>query len=149
MLIDLTAKTVLDDFKVAFRVEPPDWNWLRRMRQDLEAVEREAIGVWERFLERVPLALRTPGVEMGIAEFQVLCKGAGWGSGPTLVRGGVARGSVVPVAARGGQARLRTGGAQSCQREKSRGRDPCAALRGGYGGALARGRSSPRADFRG
>ena len=75
MLLDLTAKKVLDAFKVAFRVEPPDWSWLRRMRQDPEAVEREAIGVWERFLERVPLALRIPGVEMGIAEFQVLCEG--------------------------------------------------------------------------
>ena len=74
-LIDLTAKKVLDDFKAAFRVEPPDWSWLRRMRQDPEGVECEAIGIWERLLERVPLALRIPGVEMGIAEFRVLCEG--------------------------------------------------------------------------
>ena len=74
-LIDLTAKKVLDDFKVAFRVEPPDWNWLRRMRQDPEGVECEAIGIWERLLERLPLALRIPGVEMGIAELRVLCTG--------------------------------------------------------------------------
>lgn len=74
-LVDLAAKKVLDDFKVAFRVEPPDWNWLRRMRQDPEGVECEAMGIWERFLEHVPLALRIPGVEMGIAEFRVLCKG--------------------------------------------------------------------------
>ena len=75
MLIDMAAKKVLDDFKAAFRVEPPDWDWLRRMRQDPEAVEREAMGIWERFLERVPLALRIPGVEMGIAEFRVLYEG--------------------------------------------------------------------------
>ena len=75
MLIDLVAKKVLDAFQVAFRVEPPDWNWLRRMRQDPKSVEREAIGIWERFLECVPLALRIPGVEMGIAELRVLCEG--------------------------------------------------------------------------
>ncbi|MDD9983909.1 MAG: hypothetical protein OXU81_21540 [Gammaproteobacteria bacterium] len=75
MLIELAAKNVLDAFKVAFHVEPPDWNWLRRMRQDPEAVEREAIGIWEQLLERTPPALRIPGVELGIAEFRVLCNG--------------------------------------------------------------------------
>ena len=78
-LVDLAAKKVLDDFKVAFWVEPPYWSWLCRMRQDPEGVECEAIGIWERFLERVPLALRIPGVEMGISEFRVLCEGPNGG----------------------------------------------------------------------
>ena len=74
-LVGSAAREVVDDFKEIFRVEPPDWAWLRRMRQDPVAVEREASELWERFLEHVPLVLRIPGVELGVAEFQVLCEG--------------------------------------------------------------------------
>ena len=78
-LIDIAATEVGRYFNVAFRAESPDWDWLQRMRQDPAAVECEAREIWEQLLERVPPILRIPGVELGIAEFQMLCEGPGSG----------------------------------------------------------------------
>lgn len=81
-LIELGALAIFCDLQLVLGAPPTRIGWLQDMITDPQAVESEAIGLWDEFrraAELVPQGLRIPGFESSIADLLVVYEGRAGG----------------------------------------------------------------------